>query len=58
MHADLNVVSVSEYFHADNYGVLTRTACHHNFFCANGENCVNIHRELVSVCGDSARTDH
>ena len=24
------------------------------FFCAKGENCVNIHRELVSVCGDSA----
>jgi len=23
-------------------------------FCAKGENCVNIHRELVSVCGDSA----
>jgi len=24
------------------------------FFCAKGENCVNIHCELVSVCGDSA----
>lgn len=24
------------------------------FLCANGENCVNIHRELVSVCGDEA----
>jgi len=24
------------------------------FFCAKGENCINIHRELVSVCGDSA----
>ena len=24
------------------------------FFCAKGENSVNIHRELVSVCGDSA----
>ena len=24
------------------------------FFCAKGENCVNIYRELVSVCGDSA----
>jgi len=24
-----------------------------NFF-AKGENCVNIYRELVSVCGDSA----
>ena len=24
------------------------------FFCAKGENCVNIHRKLVSVCGDSA----
>jgi len=23
------------------------------FFCAKGENCVNIHRELVLVCGDS-----
>jgi histone-lysine N-methyltransferase SETMAR len=23
-------------------------------FCAKGENCVNLHRELVSVCGDSA----
>jgi hypothetical protein len=23
-------------------------------FCAKRENCVNIHRELVSVCGDSA----
>jgi len=25
-----------------------------NFFCAKGDNCVNIHRELVSVCGGSA----
>jgi len=24
------------------------------FFSAKGENCVNIHSELVSVCGDSA----
>jgi len=24
------------------------------FCCAKGENCVNIYRELVSVCGDSA----
>ena len=24
------------------------------FFCAKVENCANIHRELVSVCGDSA----
>jgi len=24
------------------------------FFCAKGENCVNIHHELVSVGGDSA----
>ena len=24
------------------------------FFCAKGENCVNIYCELVSVCGDSA----
>ena len=24
------------------------------FFCAKGENCFNIYRELVSVCGDSA----
>ena len=24
------------------------------FFCAKCENCVNIYRELVSVCGDSA----
>jgi hypothetical protein len=23
-------------------------------FCAKGENCVNIHRELVWVCGDTA----
>jgi hypothetical protein len=23
------------------------------FFCAKGENCVNMYRELVSVCGDS-----
>ena len=56
MHADSNVVSVSDCFDTDNHGVLTRrTACHHKiFFCAKGENCVNIHRELVSVCGDSA----
>ena len=57
MHANSNVVSVSDYFHTDNYGVLTRrTACHKNFFCAKGENCVNIYRELASVCGDSALT--
>ena len=32
MHADPNVVSVSDYFDTDNYGVLTRrTACHHKF---------------------------
>jgi hypothetical protein len=24
------------------------------FVYAKGDNCVNIHRELVSVCGDSA----
>ena len=29
VHANSNVVSVSDYFHTDNYGVLTRrTACH------------------------------
>jgi len=54
VHADSNVVSVSDYFDTDNYGVLTRrTACHHKIFCAKGENCVNIHRKVVSVCGDS-----
>ena len=47
--------SFYDYFDTDNYGVLPRrTACHHKFFCAKGENCVNIHRELVLVCGDSA----
>ena len=55
VYADSNVVSVSDYFHTDSYGVLTRrTACHHKIFFAKGENCVNIHRELVSVWGDSA----
>ena len=55
VNADSNVVSVSDYFHTDNYGVLMRrTACHHKSFCAKGENCVNIHHELASVCGDSA----
>jgi len=53
VHADSNVVSVSD--SSDNYGVLTRrTACHNKVFCAKGENCVNIHCELVSVCRDSA----
>ena len=55
VHANSNVVYVSDYFHTDNNGVLTRrTACHNKSFCANVEICVNIYRELVSVCGDSA----
>jgi len=54
VHTNSKVVSVSDYFHTDNYGVLTRTACHNKFFCAKVEKCVNIYRELVSVCGDSA----
>ena len=55
VHADSNVVSVSDYLYTDIYGVLTRrTACHHKYFYAESDNCGNIHRELVSVCGDSA----
>ena len=55
MHADSNVISVSDYLYTDIYGVLTRrTACHHKYFYAESDNCGNIHRELVSVCGDSA----
>ena len=54
MHADSIITSGSGYFYTDNYVVLSITVCHHKTFCAKGENSVNIHRELVSVCGDSA----
>ena len=40
VHADSNVVSVSDYFDTDNYGVLTkRTAFHKMFLCKKVKLC-------------------